>query len=764
MRKFGAALMILTVMVGLWGKDFGNLRLDNRSEFGRSSGIYPAQDEKTHQVGSLYLTVTNYGFFGSQRGDDTPTFCIISDEEICGRDPGNCRPSAEYPGCSGLEYLFMGALWIGAVVGGDTLVSVGEDGWNPDINELFPSYNDGDTIIKRSILDGDSGAVSEEDYVCNLADTLSNTSFVPPDHRAIGIAIHQESYAWSYDYAHNFVFIDYTFENIRTDGRTIRDLYIGLYIDGDVGHVDTADYAQDDVTGFIRYYITDAGDTIPLNIGWIADNNGDPEDGAFTDRSPTGAMAVKLLRAPGGTDVSSLNFSYNWWISNTDETYDWGPMMSDNDLGFDGTPEGDINKYKIMSNGEFDYDQIDILDNYDNSDWIQPPDRSTAENLCNGYDTRFLLSFGPLEIPPDLPDSELPHITIAFMVGENFHTDPSNDGSDCSQFHYNFDKLAETAYWAQQIFDNNYHGPEPPPAPEFKIVLGQNKATILWKNNVESVYDSITHLYDFEGYRIYIAEENIDHYYVPLVQYDRVDFLKVNRITEYLDSVSAEGDTFFHYDTLYSDTLAETDDSVAVEFVHFDGTTETIMLKPQPFDANNGMPPDTTIDGETWYYYVIDHLLPGDDKWVVVTAFDYGQPSKGLASLECNKTKNAKWFVPSGAPPTDKKVRVVPNPYRVDHDYKKYWEHSFTSEWTEYSRKLRFYNLPKNCTIRIYTVDGDLVKEIEHDESVPGTMVGAEDWNLISRNDQAIVSGIYVFSVEDHETGEIQTGKFVIIK
>ncbi|HDG67929.1 MAG TPA: hypothetical protein ENG11_02140, partial [candidate division Zixibacteria bacterium] len=745
MKKFSVALLILLLAAGGWSKDLGELRLRN-AEFGRTSGIYPAQDEKTHQVGSLYLTVTNYGFFGSQRGDDTPTFCIISDEEICGRDPGNCRPSAEYPGCSGIEYLFMGALWIGAVVGGDTLVSVGEDGWQPDINELFPSYNDGDTIIKRSVLDGDSGAVSEEDYVCNFADTLSNTSFVPPDHRAIGIAIHQESYAWSYDYAHNFVFIDYTFKNVRTDGRTIRDLYIGLYIDGDVGHVNTTEYAQDDVTGFIRYYITDAGDTIPLNLAWLADNDGDPEEGAFTDRSPTGAMAVKLLRAPGGTDIASLNFSYNWWISNTEEDKDWGPMMREHDLGFDGTPEGDINKYKVMANGEFDYDQTEILDYYDNNDWFQLPDRELAGNLCNGYDTRFLLSFGPLELPPDLPDSELPHITIAFMVGENFHTNPNMDTTDCSQFkrYYNFQKLAETAYWAQQIFDNGYRGPEPPPAPEFKIVLGQNKATILWKNNVESVYDSITHLYDFEGYRIYIAEENIDHYYVPLVQYDRVDFLKVNRITEYLDSVSAEGDSFFHYDTLYSDTLLDSDDSIDVELVHSDGTTETIRLKPQPFDANLGMPPDTVIDGETWYYYVIDHLLPGDDKWVVVTAFDYGQPSKGLASLECNKTKNSKWFVPSGAPPTDKKVRVVPNPYRVDHDYKKYWEHSFTSEWTEYSRKLRFYNLPKHCTIRIYTLDGDLVKEIEHDESVPGTMVGAEDWNLISRNDQAIVSGIYV--------------------
>jgi hypothetical protein len=35
---------------------------------------------------------------------------------------------------------------------------------------------------------------------------------------------------------------------------------------------------------------------------------------------------------------------------------------------------------------------------------------------------------------------------------------------------------------------------------------------------------------------------------------------------------------------------------------------------------------------------------------------------------------------------------------------------------------------------------------------------------LISRNTQAVVSGIYLFCVEDKKTGETQVGKFVIIK
>ncbi|RKZ34561.1 hypothetical protein DRQ33_01885 [bacterium] len=762
MRKLTLTTLILLFLLGnLLGKNTGEAPRQNQTaEFGRATGIYPAQDEQTHQIGNLYLTITNYGFFGSQRGDDTPTYCITADEEICGRETGSCRPSAEYPGCTGLEYLFMGALWVGAVVGGDTLVSVGEDGWNPDINELFPSYNDEDTLIYRSVLEGDPDAVSEEDFVGSFSDTITS-SITPPDHRPIGIKIYQESYAWSYSYANNFVFIDYAFENIRDDGRTIKDLYIGLYIDGDVGHVDVHDYAQDDITGFIENYVSEQNETTAVYLAWLADNDGDPEDGVYTEKSATGAMAVKLLRGPGGTDISSLKFAYNWWISNTDEAYDWGPMMWGNDLGFDGTPEGDINKYKVMSNCEFDYNQTDIGDR---EGWIDPP--ASEDDLRDGYDTRFLLSFGPIEVRPNLPQDSLPHITIAFMVGENFHQDPNNVEGPLWEPNFGFDNLAAAAYWVQQIFENDYKGPEPPPAPEFKIVLGQSKATILWKGTgVEDVCDSITGIHDFEGYRIYIAEENIDQYYVPLVQYDKVNYMKVNYIYEIFDSVSSTtGDSLFHYDTLYSDTLLTADDQYDAYLITATGDTESVTLTPKPFEVNNGMPPDTVYEGEDWYYYVIDNLLPGDDKWVVVTAFDYGQPSKELASLECNKTKNSKWFVPSGAPATDDKVRVVPNPYRVDHDYKAYWEHSFTSEWTEYSRKIRFYNLPKKCTIRIFTLDGDLVKELEHDESQSGEMVGAEDWDLISRNDQSIVSGIYIFSVENEETGKIQTGKFVIIK
>jgi hypothetical protein len=117
-------------------------------------------------------------------------------------------------------------------------------------------------------------------------------------------------------------------------------------------------------------------------------------------------------------------------------------------------------------------------------------------------------------------------------------------------------------------------------------------------------------------------------------------------------------------------------------------------------------------------------------------------------------------------------IYVWPNPYRTDQNYqgqRGLWaEGSPSGSWSEYDRKIRFANLPPKCIIRIYTLDGDLVKQLSHNEYEVNpnkkTIQGGESWDMINRNDQSVVSGIYVFSVENLENGEVKSGKFVIIK
>ena len=41
---------------------------------------------------------------------------------------------------------------------------------------------------------------------------------------------------------------------------------------------------------------------------------------------------------------------------------------------------------------------------------------------------------------------------------------------------------------------------------------------------------------------------------------------------------------------------------------------------------------------------------------------------------------------------------------------------------------------------------------------------GEHPWDLITDDDQAVASGLYLFSVKDKITGEVKTGKFLVIK
>jgi len=119
-----------------------------------------------------------------------------------------------------------------------------------------------------------------------------------------------------------------------------------------------------------------------------------------------------------------------------------------------------------------------------------------------------------------------------------------------------------------------------------------------------------------------------------------------------------------------------------------------------------------------------------------------------------------------GVPDTIKKltlnVKVVPNPYIVFNS----WEKS--SE----QRYVRFTHLPNECTIRIFTLAGDLVKVIRHRDTntQPLDQAGTETWDFTNESPgstgtaisgQLIASGVYVYHVQS-PVGEA-VGKLVFI-
>ncbi|MCI0405971.1 MAG: hypothetical protein L0209_07860, partial [candidate division Zixibacteria bacterium] len=111
-----------------------------QSIFPKPAGIpvLPNLEQCTHKTGRFWLTVSNYGILGNRK-DVLLRDCLT----------GGFTSSAEFPGGSNIEYLFQGALWIGGIVGNDTLTSIGTDGW-VGIRELFPDDGTKGSIIRRS--------------------------------------------------------------------------------------------------------------------------------------------------------------------------------------------------------------------------------------------------------------------------------------------------------------------------------------------------------------------------------------------------------------------------------------------------------------------------------------------------------------------------------------------------------------------------------------------------------------------------------------
>ena len=63
------------------------------------------------------------------------------------------------------------------------------------------------------------------------------------------------------------------------------------------------------------------------------------------------------------------------------------------------------------------------------------------------------------------------------------------------------------------------------------------------------------------------------------------------------------------------------------------------------------------------------------------------------------------------------------------------------------------------CRISIFTVSGELVKVLDHNNQFDGN----KWWDLRSANNQEIAPGLYIYHVESNN-GEEKIGKFAVIR
>ncbi len=102
-------------------------------------------------------------------------------------------------------------------------------------------------------------------------------------------------------------------------------------------------------------------------------------------------------------------------------------------------------------------------------------------------------------------------------------------------------------------------------------------------------------------------------------------------------------------------------------------------------------------------------------------------------------------------------VYVVPNPYVGMNEIEPTTKLPGQSRG---ERRIYFENLPPQCTIRIYTIAGELVQTLEHSTSIEN---GREYWNLLNKDGFSVAYGVYLAHIDAPGVGE-KLIKFALIK
>jgi hypothetical protein len=174
---------------------------------------------------------------------------------------------------------------------------------------------------------------------------------------------------------------------------------------------------------------------------------------------------------------------------------------------------------------------------------------------------------------------------------------------------------------------------------------------------------------------------------------------------------------------------------------------------------------DHAVHNGFLYFYSVtatDHeleIIPGSDppRFRIIGPGQSGDPSSSFNnSSPATVAQSAADREANGA-----NIYVYPNP--ATRESLNEFQELFPSGDDPTGVRVRFANLPAaQNTIKIFTLSGDLVETIQHDGS---DGYGEAGWNLISRNGQEVVSGIYLYVVEsDDDRFDDFIGKFVVVR
>jgi hypothetical protein len=634
-------------------------------------------------------------------------------------------PSMEYPRGSGTEHLFEAGIWLGARVGGAIRVSssavTNPAGYSTGAAG-FEFTNDGTLFGDRSSLTDSPNftpnAISHQDLIAEFSDRRTAVGGQPiaGHENPLFADVVMESYNWNFGFAEALSIVRYDITN--NSDSPWEEFYFGVYSDMVVRNVNTTTETGSE-------FFNKGG------MGWIDDDYAlyifDRGSSDFP-RINTYASTVIL-----GSEYRGVEFHPR----RADEVQAAGltpPRVSPDfwlfgaGTGEFSRPSDDLERYNRMAS-EWPLEQNRLRLRNDGvsgqGNFIQLNTIGPFDEIASGETVTIYIAFVTALMPPEFQNL----IPVQVTNVDNLDNEQSRS------------ILRENIDWAYRLFDGqeNPDGsrtrflvPEPPEVPRMRVELDAGVASVYWDNRAEFSVDPVTGEEDFAGYRLYRS-----------------------RLGDDLRGIIGTS----------AQMLREWD--LPESGVGFGTGFDEVRL-PQPVT----FPGDPV---EYHYRFDIEGMLSGWQYLFAVTAFDEGD--ERTDPLETSVNANAVRVFPGTAPNENfgskdeqYQVGVYPNPYRINAA----WDGS-----TSFTRKLMFYNLPRRAEIRIYTLAGEIVARLDHDAEtyqgdtrwfrdfsasnrvLPG---GEHAWDLLSQANQNLATGLYLYTVKDLDGGNIQRGRFAIIK
>ena len=275
-------------------------------------GISPsAFSLAAHDVNEVFLGVTNRGAFG----------VVLT---------STGSPTNFFPRGTPNQYLFGSGLWVGGIgdvdANGvpDTITTIGFDPRSGEREWIEGAVGQNPNDPRFRVLDSTEPSdqqlfpatpVAQQELFTVYDDRFSVGSSSQPS-IPLGVEVRQRSFAFTEAELETVVFFQWDVLNIsdriRASGYTIRDMWMGIALDPDLGEVSDDTAARFEIDG------------LPVLLIWDFDFS-EPE---FTGRP--GFLALVPLDNPGG-QVNMTQFS------------------DDNRPGVQRTPEGDAPQYEALS-------------------------------------------------------------------------------------------------------------------------------------------------------------------------------------------------------------------------------------------------------------------------------------------------------------------------------------------------------------------------------------------------------------------------------